>query len=135
MLELDLRECPSRVRDESGPRGSNGHSHLATVSDVCDSVRSHDPGDLDVHYPVPRQDGAAVDPAIAIAGEHRRYHNLSFDCGETRGIWKRTFPKPLAKQPAQLPDFSAGFLRLLSFPERLNSGMRRDVGRYARGRE
>jgi hypothetical protein len=49
MLELDHQGCPSQVRDESGPRGSNGRTHSATVSDVSDSARSHDPGDLDVH--------------------------------------------------------------------------------------
>ena len=49
MLERDHQGCPFQVRDESGPRGSNGRTHSATVSDVSDSARSHDPGDLDVH--------------------------------------------------------------------------------------
>jgi len=35
--------------DESCPRDNNGRTHLATVADVSDAARSHDPGDLDAH--------------------------------------------------------------------------------------
>ena len=42
MLQLDHRECPSQVRDESGPRGNNERSPSATVAGVAHSEQSRD---------------------------------------------------------------------------------------------
>src|ERR1039457_4163890 len=42
MLELDHRECPSPVRDESGPRGNHERSPSATVAGVAHSEQSRD---------------------------------------------------------------------------------------------